>query len=270
MPTQKILQATIGVAVLAALSPASHASLLLYYNFDSDSLLSNGIRNVAPGATVNGTLIEGTNAAALSSFVTSGAPGASGKALSFTEAPGSNATVSDYIDTNFVTSSLGITSGTAYTAMAWVKFGNQNADNMIFGAAVTGASLHLGSRGANYHSGHWADDYTIGTTDVNAWHHVAYTNGLDGTQEIFVDGLSIGSGATGTTSGMDTSLRLAIGTGAPGDAALSGIIDEVKIFNTRLTSAEIQTAATVVPEPSTLTALFCGVALLGGVRRRRK
>jgi hypothetical protein len=162
--------------------------------------------------------------------------------------------------------------------MAWVNFASTAGDNMIFGqdgtnAANGGAVLHLGTRNGNLHSGHWADDIGpdqgISVPPGAGWHHVAYTNdGAAGNQSIYLDGnLVVGPGAPGTAGAMDTSQLLRIGTANNG-GSFSGMLDEVKIFNTQLSVTEIQ-AAMAVPEPTTITAVIVGGLGLLMTRRRR-
>lgn len=236
--------------IAASLQPVS-ADLLLKYNFDA---ITDGttVPNTAAGATVNGTLNHPEQTQVLNGETVSvnGTAYLLGKSLKFTPGisdgvgsinDGTDGANAPNVDTGLVMSDLGITPTSDYTAMAWVNFGSQSGDNMIFGSTASGAFLHLGSRGSNYHSGHYGDDLTVGTTVLNQWHHVAYVN-QGQTQTIYVDGVSIGTGATGAGA-MDPSFNVLIGTSLNAGSFV-GALDEVKIFNTTLDVAAIQAERT--------------------------
>jgi hypothetical protein len=182
-------------------------------------------------------------------FVAGGtvAGGNLGRSLQLTPAADGNQNLeAPNIDTAFTAIQLSITPSTAYTIMAWVNFASTVGDNMIFGqngaiANPANQVLHNGSRNGYYHSGHWGDD--IGpdqginiATGTGIWHHVAYTNDTAGTQSIFVDGVQVANGATGTGGGMDNSLNILIGTSNNG-GSFSGMVDEIKMYNEVLTAA---------------------------------
>ncbi len=234
--------------VAATMQPAS-ADLLLKYDFEGAA--DTTIPNTAPGAAVNGTLNHADQTQVLSgeTVTVNGVAYLLGKVLKFTpgisQGAGTindalNSTDAPHVDSGLLMSNLGVTATTDYTAMAWVNFGSQTGDNMVFGSSA-GTFLHLGSRGVNYHSGHYGDDLTVGTTVIGQWHHVAYVN-QGQTQTIYVDGVSIGTGATGAGS-MDPSFPVLIGTSGNAGSFV-GSVDEVKIFNSALTQPEIQSEQT--------------------------
>lgn len=295
MKSSTLLQIALGAGITSVMAPASSAALLLYYSFDNDPALSAGssINNLV--GAVDGTFQEGSSVDSFSSLVASTLPGGNGGiAVNFAPISGAlNANNTDFINSNFLSGSLGVAPGTAYTAMAWVQFRSISGDNIIFGTLGPNdnPTLHLGSRSIDldgggagqaratgYHSGHWADDFnTVESqdpdvaTDPGVWHHVAFTNNAAGFQEVFVDGVSRGGGANGTNNGSFPSASLILGTASPGDSSFDGLVDEVKIFDTTLTASEIVDASQVapVPEPSTFLALTGGAAMLLGLRRRR-
>ena len=265
-----------------AFGPLSQAAMVLYYNFDNDTGASgSATSNSAGGAIGNGTYTAGTSGG--TTAIVSSQAGVygmntgtlGGNALSLTpNANGNFGTQAPHINTGSAASSFGFGSNTNYTAMAWVRFSNQIGDNMIFGQDPGNnnvASLHLGSRDATYHSGHWADDFQAGTTDTANWHHVAYTNTAAGTQEIFVDGVSIGSGPgnTGNPTGGNFVVANNLLIGTSGSAgSFSGLIDEVKVFDTVLTSGDIVMESVIVPETSAAALGLLGLA--GLLLRRRR
>lgn len=273
------LALSIAAFAIAAAPLASAQTPLLYYNFDSDPAL-------ATGSTINNTVGNdglfnlGLGSAA---FVASGVPGPSGLAISLTPADDAQGGAdAPSIDTTFTVLSLGISPSTAYTAMVWANFGSVVGDNMIFGGnpAQNGAGdqiLHHGSRGGNYHSGHWADDigpdqgavFTV-PTGTGAWHHVAYTNdGPAGLQTIYVDGVQAVQGAAGTAGTMNLGANLWIAT-TFGSGSFSGQLDEVKVYDQLLTPAQIQAASVVVPEPSSAALLAITTVGVAALRRRRR
>lgn len=278
--TQLTLSLLGAVLSLAAISPAS-AALVIHYSFNGNSLgaLTGGetIDNVA-GAT-EGTFTAGTVAGGSASIVSY----SGGKALKLT--PGAdNAEVggAPHVATGFTASAAGITGSTAYTAMAWVNFLNATGDNMIFGSS-DGATpaLHNGSRNGTIHSGHWGDD--LGPDQIPAgpdrdklnsmpgsWHHVAYTNDANNAQSMYFDAVLVaGPAAGGPTAigGMNILAPLVIGTSRNG-GSFNGLLDEVRVYNTTLTLAEIR-AASGIPEPGT-TSLVALIGLSGLMMRRRR
>ncbi len=269
-------------AGFAATPQVSRAELLLYYNFESATATNNSVIDNIIAGKPDGLLrfgaAGGTVAFTLGGTVSGGNLG---RTLQLTPAAdGSGNLDAPNIDTAFTALAIGVTAGTPYTAMAWVNFGSASGDNMIFGqngsvAANGGAVLHLGSRNGNYQSGHWGDDVgpeatppTTLPTGTGAWHHVAYTNDAAGTQTFVVDGVQIGSGGTGTAGQMDNTIDVLIGTSNNG-GSFSGQLDEIKIYNEKLTVAQIQQAS-LVPEPGTVSLLALGAGALGLLARRRR
>ena len=272
--TQLTLSLLGAVLSLAAISSAS-AALVVHYSFNGNSLgaLTGGetIDNVA-GAT-EGTFTAGTVAGSSASIVSY----SGGKALKLT--PGAdNAEVggAPHVATGFTASAAGITGSTAYTAMAWVNFLNATGDNMIFGSSdgATNA-LHHGSRNGMQHSGHWGDDLGPDqSVNINtlpgSWHHVAYTNDANNAQSMYFDAVLVaGPAAGGPTAigGMNILAPLVIGTSRNG-GSFNGMLDEVRVYNTTLTLAEIRAAAGI-PEPGT-TSLVALIGLSGLMMRRRR
>jgi hypothetical protein len=278
----------VGAVFPLAAVPATRASLVLHYTFDGNATIADGntIVNVAGGT--NGIFDLGTDAGNTAAIVPSGvAGGFGGNALRLTPANDGlgNAAAPNIATGYLVTNGLTglISNQKAYTAMAWVNFGSVIGDNFIFGGSnpPSGSDqmLHHGSRNNFLHNAHWGDD--IGPdqgdgpgfeqdTNMGTWHHVAYTNdGAAGNQSIYWDGvLVVGPGAAGFNGNLVASAELYIGTSF-GSGSFSGILDEVRVYDTLLTQPEIVAAMTVVPEPATtsLAGLFCLGSLL--LRRRR-
>jgi hypothetical protein len=263
-------------AALAA--PAAKAALVIHYSFNGNALgnLAGGT-NIDNLAGADGTFTSGL-AGGSGAIVTSGVPGGfGGNALRLTpNADGDEVGNAPHILTGFTAAGAGITGSSSYTAMAWVNFANATGDNMIFGSNDNGTdALHHGSRNGNEHSGHWGDDLgpdqgIFINTLPGSWHHVAYTNdAATQAQSMYFDGVLVaGPGAGGATGSMNINAALAIGTSRNG-GSFSGMLDEVRVYNTLLTQSEIQQAMTVVPEPSATLAGLAGLGSLLMLRRRR-
>jgi prepilin-type N-terminal cleavage/methylation domain-containing protein len=101
-----------------------------------------------------------------------------------------------------------------------------NADGTlkVYWAAISGSALFLGSTPTNLANG--------------AWHHFAFTIPLDShISEFYVDGSLIGTDAFGTLGDNGSNLYIG-GLGAVRN--WQGLIDEVRIYNTALTTSQIQ------------------------------
>ncbi|CAN5394789.1 hypothetical protein BH23VER1_BH23VER1_13310 [soil metagenome] len=269
-PPSWLAASALGLIFATAPSIAG-AALLLHYSFDSDTGAAGSSAVNQAGA--DGTYVAGTSGGTIA-IVPSTIGALFGSALSLTpNADGDSDLTAPHINTGGSASAFGIdpAAGTSYTAMAWVNFANQTTDNMIFGQESAGEGvLHLGSRGDQYWSGHWGDDLeNAGLTSPGDWLHVAFTNdGATGSQEIFVNGVSIaGPGADANTALLVPTKDLLIGTSGNG-GSFSGLIDEVKIFDTQLSQAEI-VAASVIPEPTAIS-LAVGVLGIAAILRRRR
>ena len=119
------------------------------------------------------------------------------------------------------------------------------------------------------------NDQTGGRNDVSTgdiqylqWNHVAGV--YDGiTQEIYLNGLLVGSVANqGAITFPSNPFRIGH-EDRPEVAGFAGRIDDVYIYDRALSSTEVGTLYSVIPEPS--TALLLGIGLAGlGVNRRRQ
>lgn len=265
----KTLTTVFGVGLLGFVLQASptRASLNLHYSFEGvDPTTGTDVPNLAPGATVNGTLTNVEKIVASTGNIITVGPAryTLGTSLRFISGDPENGEAG-HVDTGFLPTDLGVTNENAwnrdYTMMAWVNFGSTTGDNMIFGQ-LNGASdnvLHNGSRNGSLHSAHWGDD--IGPdqgVNVNSlpgtWHHLAYVN-QGSTQSIYRDGvLVVGPGATGTNTN-NSLTNVLVGT-SQNNGSFVGLLDEVKIFGDQvLTPAQIQAEMVQGLTPYTLAAL---------------
>jgi hypothetical protein len=106
------------------------------------------------------------------------------------------------------------------------------------------------------------------STANGTWHHYAATN--DGTNlTLYLDGVQIAQIASGAAITYQNNPSLIMGhrhniaTSAEG---WTGIVDEVKLFNTALDAAAIQAAMAPIPEPATLGLM--GLGALAILRRK--
>lgn len=244
---------------------AANAALLGQYTFDGDAL----------GAQADGTVLSegGTVGGSAGGTVTivAGSPYGGNYAEFRPTDDGSEGTAAPHLSSGASIADLGIAGNQDYTLGGFIRFDNQTGDNMVFGGA-NGDVLHLGSRNANYHSGHWGDDIDSAgapATESGVWHHVAWTNTASGLQTIFVDGVSVASGGDGAFGAYtnNTAEILLVGTSRNG-GSFNGAIDDVRVYNNVLSQSEISAWASI-PEPSGF-ALFglAGFALM--FRRRRR
>jgi hypothetical protein len=199
------------------------ASPIAYWNFD-DTLAD------ASGNGHDGAMAQAT-------FAATGAPGTTGKALSFDG-------VDDYM------SALVDVSETSYTSAMWIK---TTAANVGMYAVVdadlgaTGHDRHLYLTGTDLGTRTWNTE-TITSTGLNLaddqWHHIAHVfGGSTGGQVLYVDGVRVASGSKATS---DFTAQTRINLGFSNDAALpyfNGLIDEAAIWSQALTPAQIQLLA---------------------------
>jgi hypothetical protein len=288
---KKLALAAAASVGLAGLTSSSDAALLLHYGFEdgTDATINN---NVTAGPTgVAGTLINPARATFPNGFVGNVAGIGNvntGKALQLNPATNNTGADDPYVQTNLTAPQLAASSGT-YTMMAWANVANgafttpgppvANNDNMIFGQVVGGGNpptndqyLHNGFRGNRVHQGHWGNDEERTGVDLSTdtWYHVAFVyENQQMTQ--YVNGVAVvpDEATAGTELALLNLNNITIGKTQGNNGNFNGIIDEVKMFDTALTAAQIQQAAFVfVPEPGTLGVL--GVGVLGLLARRRR
>ncbi|OUV13586.1 MAG: hypothetical protein CBC46_06780 [Verrucomicrobiaceae bacterium TMED86] len=266
---------TLSIALGLAIGASAQAANLIVYDFESETAgaLADAASIANAGTSgANGTV--GGTAGGTATIVTGAGPGGlttnylsltpSGDNLEGVGAP--------HIGTGGTIDSLQLGGDKSYTFAAWVRYGSQANDNMVFGSNA-GNVLHLGSRGNQHWSGHWGDDINSGTTltEVGVWHHVAWTNTAgDGLQTIYVDGVSVatggGGGAFGAYGGNGVEALL-VGT-SRNKGSFKGDLDDVRVYDETLSAAQIEALATVaIPEPT--SGILLSLASLALLRRRR-
>ena len=289
--TSLMLTAAASVGLLG-FTPSADAARLLWYGFEDgtdESVQNRGTTGVAGTLT---TLSGGTPPPAHHGFVpgfTGNVAGIgnvnTGTALRLSPASQNNGGDDVYVQTNQTAAQLAASSGT-YTMMAWANVANYanpdgtgNNDNMIFGQVIGGGNpptndqyLHNGFRGNRVHQGHWGNDEERTGPDLatNTWMHVAFVyENSDMTQ--YINGVAVtpDEGTAGTENALLNLNNITIGKTEGNQGNFNGILDEVKMFDTALTPAQIaQEALVFVPEPTSVGLL--GLGALGLLCRRRR
>jgi hypothetical protein len=163
-----------------------------------------------------------------------------------------------------------------YTIAAWVNPARLTGVQRVFGndrsAGANGYGFGLNVANLR-HTTFGIKDYnqTGATVPLNAWSHIAVVLDTANAATLYINGASVGT-ITHTVPGNPSTNPFVIGrtTGAGNTTPVElfqGLIDDVQVFNTALTPADV---ASLVPEPATpaLVALVAAPALLRGRRRR--
>ena len=264
---------TLSIALGLAIGASAQAANLIVYDFESEAAgaLADAASIANAGTSgANGTV--GGTAGGTATIVTGAGPG--GFTTNYLSLSPSNEDLegvgAPHIGTGGTIDSLNVGGDKAYTFAAWVRYGSQANDNMVFGSN-NGNVLHLGSRGNQHWSGHWGDDINSGAlqTEVGVWHHVAWTNTPGGQQTIYVDGAQAASGGDGQFGayGGNGVEALLVGT-SRNKGSFKGDLDDVRVYDEVLSAAQIEALATVaIPEPT--SGIFLSLASLALLRRRR-
>ena len=249
------------------LSTNSFASLVAYYPLDGNA-------NDYSGNGDNGTVLGATP--------TTDRFGNPNGAYSF-----------DGTDDFIRASGSGLPTG-ARTVILWFDAATVATEPVFlgYGGGACGTSFFMGLNGS-----HAADYYVTSHCNVNdliysypsdpsgVWHQFAITTDAAGT-DMYVDGALVASNGNFISNTTVAGTDLAIGVDvSPGGIApytdsnvgyFEGKIDDVCIYNTALTAAQIAASpcSTVgptppAPEPATFTLLGTGLFALAVVRRRR-
>jgi prepilin-type N-terminal cleavage/methylation domain-containing protein len=173
----------------------------------------------------------------------------------------------DYVDLG-ADSSLNFRSSEAFTITAWIKTTDEYGlivslrNSMDDGSDIDFA---VGGEGGDddpgkamilvrRDGGTWGWASVISGTAVNdgKWHHVAAERGSGSTVELFLDGVSQGTSSGSESAGAITTNVRAIGCevywdcGGDEYCALTGTVDDVRIYDRALTAEEIAQLANVL------------------------
>jgi hypothetical protein len=161
-----------------------------------------------------------------------------------------------------------------FTWSLWVK-----SDSSANNAEGDGADVIIGSR-----NGAWNKVQPTGTerwfsfsydVDDDTWHHLAYTGALDTNDdpvgEFWVDGTKVDTDTDGTSNG-NTTLDdpMEIGGSSRFSEDYAGLIDDIGVWNERLSDSRIQDIANggAIPEPASLALMGLGGLMLLPRRKR--
>ena len=208
----------------------------------------------------NGTEVENLGSLETAGVLEGGATYADGIDASFgTAFVGNRDGDNDgFVATGFTGDNLGFGAGSTYTAMAWINWAGAsgNLDHMVFGqddGDGNQAQLHHGIRDdsapLNVHFGGWGGAQDIsdaGAVPIGEWTHVAWQ--YDGTDKVvYVNGAETARAAGNNIT--NSALNVIIGAHgrdsnlnpAPGNS-FNGSLDEVKIYGSALTAAQVREA----------------------------
>ena len=244
------------------LASSLNAAMVYQAGFGSDPVGALNSGDLASGATVVGTGSSIVNVGTVPTFC---GPVNMGQAIDLED--------NSWLDTNVhLENDLGIDANTDYTMVAWINFPSLGGDRFVFGAE-SGNVLHLGTRGTNYHSGHWGDDIGVGNamSSIGNWQYVVWTNdGSTGIQEIFVDGTSVISGGGPAAPNQNFPDLLIGGTRSDPGRDFIGQIAGVAVYDEVLSPADQKIQAIlIVPEPSRAILVMLALGSLLVMRRRR-
>ena len=255
---------SIALLVTASCSTTAFADIISYYNFNdgSGNVLHDLVRGASGDATIYGSSYTWSN-------------GVAGGGLYFYGA-GAGA-VAPMVS--------GITGG--FSLSAWVKYDSFSDWATVAKNWSTGDSgaFHLGLDDTNNYFSSYVQADTVSlvdgsTIELNQWYNVLFT--YDGTQQsLYLNGVL--QGTSPMTGALYTGFPyIGFGAkvgpdGAPANSFLNGTLDEISIYNTALSAAEVSTLYVngtqgigAVPEPSTYALFGLGAIGMLMVMRRKK
>ena len=252
---------------VAVFAGAARGETIFHYSFDSDYSDSSG--NGLDGTPVDGN--GDSDTAGVSITTAAGESVFGGGAASFTAER-------DYVS---IPQQL-VNSGNEYSLSFWARnLADSGSGGMAMGTPET--------YGSNFFLWIW-DGYVRWRGNSNLaerqadftysrdkdWHHYALVIGdydSGGTVDdvtLYIDGCFVGSDSGNLTG----SIYNAIGDGYPStlDFDWEGQIDEVWMFDTALSCDQVQMlrCSNVIPEPTSVALLLCGLLSLAGLRAARQ
>jgi hypothetical protein len=166
---------------------------------------------------------------------------------------------------------------TEITVEAWINILGLTGDFQAIVSSTGSGFVHFQAfqfGGANvvYGSPGSANLPILAPSPNTGWRHVVMTS-KPGEQKLYVDGDLVGSD-TAAVNQIGAAASIRIGSGFSNGRFFEGLIDEVAIYQTALTEAQVDAhyaAAFDVetPEPAAVGLFATGLAALGALRRRR-
>jgi len=111
--------------------------------------------------------------------------------------------------------------------------GNNKGWNIALATDNQGIDVNIGD-GTN------RADLQAGNLNDGEWHHIAATFDRDGQVSLYVDGVLEQSTSMSNVGNIDNALEMTFGSDAEHDYHFEGLIDEVNVWNTLLTSEQIR------------------------------
>jgi MYXO-CTERM domain-containing protein len=180
-----------------------------------------------------------------------------------------------------IADTFGGTGWGAYTIEAWVNLGTSTNTFQVLMSSPGNEFVRLMTNDSPplsnvYGALGTAQQTTPSVAQLTGWHHLVLTGGAGG-QSLYLDGTLIGQGFQSTGNLVPTSTLL-IGGGFLGGFFMNGALDEVAIYRTTLSQAQVnqnflaasQVPPAATPEPAAMGILALGLAALGGLRRRAR
>ncbi|NCC23170.1 MAG: LamG domain-containing protein [Alphaproteobacteria bacterium] len=135
-----------------------------------------------------------------------------------------------------------------FSVSLWIKGDGIPANERVLfqgdTVTTTGFTIHLQTQARFYvWTTGWGDQgtgvFSTTTVDDGSWHHVVGVR-RNGTNYIYVDG-NLEDSASGSTANVTNAATIYLGDNVWGSAPFTGSVDDVRIYNRALTSAEIET-----------------------------
>lgn len=249
---KKTLLSILTISAFMSLSAQDITSNLVFH-ITGDETITSGALTSSDVTGVSGTVVDTDSNAATITHST-GADGSTNGAI--------NIPVGSFIEfaaadiTNLPVGGIG--NGRTYSA--WVKGGALLTGNVLaYGNKSAGEHVHfhLLDAGTTVFAGHWSFDWKFAGVPNYAdgvWHHIAYKVYQGSTEqeiEVFVDGVS--QGAKIQTNGEGTVMNTTITTagltnltvgqrngGATDSKDLVGELDDIRIYNRALSTADME------------------------------
>ncbi|MDD3663270.1 MAG: PEP-CTERM sorting domain-containing protein [Candidatus Pacebacteria bacterium] len=147
------------------------------------------------------------------------------------------------------------------TTTAWVKYGlvswGDTGTKLMNGFVYEGTNTIMNYwRGADLRA---AMSGAVVDLDDGSWFHVAVTyDNATGSRNIYLNGLVVASDTQ--SGGLIRNSNFAIGKDVGATANFSGYMDDVVVYNSALSSTEVQDVmnGNIIPEPATIALLLSG------------